>query len=118
MQAIARIVPTGKAVVALAALTFSAGVGGMAISFLYLASGHPLDVLAGAAGFVAGSILAAAGLVSISVPWPVPLTGEPTAAADNGLAVLDPPLAVDRWLAYFQSNRLNRPEPDWNAPRT
>jgi len=45
----------------LAMLTFCAGVVGMVISFVFLASASALDVLAGAAGFVAGSILAAAG---------------------------------------------------------
>jgi hypothetical protein len=100
-----------KPVFAVAALTFAAGVGGMAISFLFLASAHPLDVLAGAAGFVAGAILAAGGLVAIALR-PTPLAGE---AAD---ATLDPPLAVGRWLAHFRRNHENRPEPEWNAPVT
>ena len=47
MHAIVRALPVGRPVVVLAALTLGAGVGGMAISFLYLASAHPLDVLAG-----------------------------------------------------------------------
>ena len=111
MQTAAPVRPTRKPVFALAALTFAAGVGGMAISFLFLASAHPLDVLAGAAGFVAGAILAAGGLVAIALR-PTPLAGEAAGAA------LDPPLAVGRWLAHFRRNRENRPEPEWNAPVT
>jgi hypothetical protein len=53
-------------IVPLASITLLAGVGGMAISFLFLASGSELDVIAGGVGFVAGAILAAAGLVSLS----------------------------------------------------
>jgi hypothetical protein len=111
MQSVARVLSARKPVFAVAALTFAAGVGGMAISFLFLASANPLDVLAGAAGFVAGAILAAGGLVAIALR-PTPLTGE---AAD---AALDPPLAVGRWLAHFRRNRENRPEPEWKAPIT
>ncbi len=99
----------------LAALTFVAGVSGMAVSYLYLASADHLDVIAGAAGFVAGSVLVAAGLISISVQRPV-LRSPEQATAGDGAAVLEPPVAIDRWLAHFRRNREKRAEPDWNAP--
>jgi hypothetical protein len=54
----------------LAVLTLAVGVGSMAVSFLYLASAHPLDVLAGAAGFVAGAILVAGGVISLALGAP------------------------------------------------
>src|SRR5208283_5444814 len=111
MSSIAKAFPVGKPVLALAAIMFAAGVGGMAISFLFLASAHPLDVTAGAAGFIAGSILAAGGLVAIALQWPLPAVGEESGAEE-------PPLAVGRWLAHFRSNRENRPEPNWTAPLT
>jgi hypothetical protein len=116
MQAIAKILLARKPVFTLAALTFLAGVGGMAMSFLFLSSDHHLDVMAGAAGFIAGAILAAGGLISISVQRPTLLAGEQTAS--NNLAAFGPPLAVGRWLAHFRCNRENRPEPDWCAPVT
>jgi hypothetical protein len=104
--------PSRRWVHLLAALTFAAGAGGMAVSFFFLASSHPLDVLAGAAGFVAGSVLAAAGLLSLAVltrSLPAPEVAEAPAAA---------PVALDRWLAHFARNREDRPEPDWAAPIT
>jgi hypothetical protein len=52
--------------VPLTALTSLAGAAGMVCSFVYLASTNQLDVLAGAAGFVAGAILVAGGLISLS----------------------------------------------------
>jgi hypothetical protein len=85
----------------------------MAISFPFLASAHRLDVLAGAAGFVAGSILAAAGLVSLAL-----LVHAPEAGEAGTLPASDSPLAVRRWLAHFHRNRANRAEPDWHAPVT
>jgi hypothetical protein len=118
MVAIARFLDARGWVVTLASLTFVAGVGGMAISFLFLASNHPLDVTAGAAGFVAGSVLVAAGLISISLQRPRAPIDRPLAAATSGVEVLDPPLDVARWMAHFQSNREHRPEPDWTAPIT
>ena len=53
MSLTVRALPAGRAVFLLAALTFAAGVAGMVLSYQYLASDHPLDVQAGAAGFVA-----------------------------------------------------------------
>jgi hypothetical protein len=118
MFTVAKALPAGKPLFVLALLTFAAGVGGMAVSFLFLASMHQLDVLAGAAGFVAGSVLVAAGLISISAQRPVAPSGEPRAAAAGGLAEPESPLAVGRWITYFRQNKENRPEPSWNAPVT
>lgn len=111
MQAVTSVLPPRKPVYGIAVFTFAAGVGGMVISFLFLASAHQLDVIAGAAGFVAGAILVAGGLVANALR-PKPLVGE---AAD---AAIDPPLAVGRWLSHFRRNRENRPEPEWNGPVT
>jgi hypothetical protein len=90
----------------------------MAVSFLFLASIDHLDVLAGAAGFIAGSVLVGAGLIARSLERPAVsadcLTTPPTRAV--GLA--DPPLDVARWTAHFEANRKNRREPDWTAPIT
>src|SRR5262249_50246729 len=84
---------------------------GMAISFLFLASSDKLDVLAGTAGFVSGSVLVAAGLVSLS------LQQRPLVEA-SGLAKFDHPFDVGRWLDHFRCNQKNRPEPNWRAPIT
>jgi hypothetical protein len=81
----------------------------MLVSFLFLASGHPLNVLAGAAGFVAGSVLVAGGLVALVLRPPPAPAARPEPAR---------PLDVDRWLKHFRANRTNRPEPDWAAPVT
>jgi hypothetical protein len=44
-----------------------AGFAGMGASFLFLSSSVPNEVSAGAAGFVAGSVFLAAGLVSLTL---------------------------------------------------
>lgn len=113
MLALAKVLSPGKSIIVLARLTFVAGAGGMGISFLFLASAHQLDVMAGAAGFIAGAILAAAGLISLSAL--APMAKEKSADRSAGL---DPPWPVGRWLAHFRANRENRPEPEWNAPLT
>lgn len=118
MQAIDKSLSSVKLLLLLAVLTLVAGAGGMAISFLFLASGHVLEVLAGAAGFIAGSILAAAGLLSITLLSRLPASWEKQPAALNPVKASAPPLDIGRWLAHFQRNRANRPEPDWNAPIT
>jgi len=112
------IMAVAKSFFVLPALTFLAGVGGMAMSFWFLASAHPLDVFAGAAGFIAGAILAAGGLVSIAVGRRLPAADETAAAASKGLLTFARPPVIQRWLAHFRRNRENRPEPDWNAPLT
>jgi hypothetical protein len=111
MHAMTRLLSARGTIVPLAWLILVAGASGMAVSFLYLASNHPLDVTAGLAGFIAGSVLVAAGLVSLAVQGPAP--------AESPIPeVLDPPLDVPRWLAHFQANQANRPEPNWAAPLT
>src|SRR5262245_37472905 len=112
MPVLARVWPGEKWLRSLAALTFTVGAFGMAISFLFLASAHHLDVLAGGAGFLAGSILVAAGLVSLS------LQKTARTVAARGLPTFDHPLDVEYWVGRFRRNRENRPEPDWLAPVT
>jgi hypothetical protein len=51
----------------LAGLSMAAGVVGMAMSFLYLASASIADITAGTSGFVAAAILIGSGLISLSV---------------------------------------------------
>lgn len=115
MQAVARILPVKGAGYRLARLSLALGIFGMAASFSFLASAHPLDVMAGASGFIAGSILVAAGLVSISIEGLERL--HDSVAGANAL-ITKPPFAVGRWLAHFRRNHENRPEPGWCAPLT
>jgi hypothetical protein len=112
MHIVASLSPRKAPIAALAALTLAAGVGGMGISFLFLASSHYLDVTAGAAGFIAGSVLVAGGLISIAVQRPAAIVD-----VDRAVAPVDPPLDVARWTTHFESNRENRIEPNWSAPR-
>ena len=116
MIGIASLQPHRHGVYWLAAATFVFGAAGMAASFWFLASSHPLDVVAGAAGFVAGSLLASAGLVALSLTSGLAISEQPTPAIDAAPA--EPPVDVARWLAHFNRNQLNRPEPDWTAPIT
>lgn len=51
----------------LSTLAMLAGALGMAASFLFLASRSSDDVSAGSAGFVAGSVLAGCGLISLTI---------------------------------------------------
>jgi hypothetical protein len=118
MTTAAKVQSPGKAVLVLALITFLAGAAGMAVSFVFLASEHRLDVLAGAAGFIAGSVLAAAGLLSTAVLTRPAVAGDPAAPAVDPSLAFDSPAAVGRWLAHFRRNRANRPEPDWQAPVT
>jgi hypothetical protein len=80
------------------------GAAGMAISFVFLASAHPLDVVAGAAGFVAGAMMLAAGLVSLSL-----LSSR---ACDQAAPA---PFDPARWLQHFRRNQQQRVEPQWQA---
>jgi hypothetical protein len=112
MQTIERFLPSGKSIRLVAVLALFCGVAGMGMSFVYLASDSRLDVLAGAAGFIAGSILIAGGLVSSAM-----LARSATAVADAKTASDAPPLIdVQRWLGHFRRNRDHRPEPAWDAP--
>src|SRR5262245_61636214 len=56
-----------QALVAATVLGVVAGTLGMAASFCFLCSRQQLDVIAGAAGFVAGAILCAGGLIAMTV---------------------------------------------------
>jgi hypothetical protein len=102
-------------IVLLAALMLSAGAGGMAVSYVYLASPSRLDVLAGAAGFIAGSILVASGRRRLALGVPAAVGSDPTVLAD-ALGFMQRGV-VDRWLAHFRRNQRNRTEPDWGAPQ-
>jgi hypothetical protein len=98
-------------------MALAAGTLGMAISFAFLASRHHLDVIAGAAGFVAGAILTASGLLSFAIV-------ARASAADLTLLDRSPPaeavpsVSLPRWVIHFMRNRENRAEPDWHAPIT
>jgi hypothetical protein len=50
----------------LSVLSILAGTAGMVASFVFLSLSNMADITAGASGFVAGSILIGAGLVSLS----------------------------------------------------
>lgn len=100
----------------LALLTFAAGLLGMAISFVFLASSDPRDVVAGAAGFVGGALLAAAALCSVAVLTPATTTD--TGHVQPSAASLACDVPLERWIAHFTRNRENRPEPAWDAPLT
>jgi hypothetical protein len=51
----------------LAGLSILAGLLGMPMSFLYLASASMADITAGTSGFVAGAILIGSGIISLSL---------------------------------------------------
>jgi hypothetical protein len=106
----ARFVNTGETppsptyhVVALSVLTLAAGVGGMVVSFLFLASQNHLDVIAGAVGFVAGAILVAAGLLSLTVQRRSPSTSQAAIRITACLVgILPPAVAILAWpVLYF-----------------
>ena len=90
-------------IVVLSALTFISGVGGMAISFLFLASRNYLDVIAGTVGFLAGAVLVAAGLLSLTVQCRSPLASQSAIQVAGCLVGFLPPLvAVLAWpVLYF-----------------
>lgn len=107
----AAIHPAARSVQFVSALTFAAGVAGMAVSYVYLESNHTRDVLAGAAGFISGALFISGGLVAFAfvsrsnLSLPVPVDCDPA-----------PALNVHRWLAHFAKNQEHRPEPAWDAP--
>jgi hypothetical protein len=89
-------------VVALATLALLAGVGGMAVSFIFLASRSHLDFIAGAIGFISGSVLVAAGLLSLAILSRSPSASHAakhTAGALTGL--LPPGVAALGWPTFF-----------------
>ena len=48
-------------------VSIGAGVAGMLLSFIYLASASMADITAGTSGFIAGSVLIGSGLISASL---------------------------------------------------
>lgn len=58
---------TAKVCLLAASLSILVGGGGMVLSFVYLASGSMADITAGAAGFIASSILIGCGLISATL---------------------------------------------------
>jgi hypothetical protein len=57
---------TSQTVRGISILAMLCGAAGMPASFQFLSSMHTLDVMAGAAGFVAGAMLISAGLLSLA----------------------------------------------------
>src|SRR5262245_52114709 len=94
METTEREQTSGKPVMVLALLALGAGAAGMVLSFWFLASRHPLDVLAGAAGLVAGSVLLGAGLLALAVLSRSPGTSELLARALRCFQLLGPPLVA------------------------
>jgi len=90
-------------VVTLSSLALLAGVGGMVVSFSFLASPGYLDVIAGAVGFFAGVVLAAAGLLSLAVLSRSPATSRAAVhAAGSLVGFLPPVVAALGWpVLYF-----------------
>jgi hypothetical protein len=115
MHAVAKLLPA-QPLRTITMLTFLAGAAGMVVSFVFLSSDHPLDVTAGAAGFVAGSVLVAAGLIALSLQQRLAIADHPAALPVVSGVDPEPPLDVARWVAHFQANHENRPEPAWTAP--
>ena len=56
-----------KSCLAGGALSICVGAAGMVLSFVYLASASTADIVAGTSGFVAGSVLIGAGLVTCAI---------------------------------------------------
>ena len=106
---------TDKPVLALSCFIFAAGVIGMAISFVFLASTDSLDVIAGSAGFVAGSIFIATGIVTVAIVSR-PSAGVKAIDTSRPAMPFAPAPVVDRWIEHFRRNRENRAEPPWDAP--
>jgi len=89
-------------VVTLATLALLAGAGGMAVSFLFLASPSHLDVIAGAVGFISGTALVAAGLLSLAIQSRSPATSQAaTHAAGCLTALLPPAVAALGWPTLY-----------------
>jgi hypothetical protein len=118
MYAVQQVRPLPRSLFHLAALTYLTGAAGMVASFFYLASSSRLDVAAGAAGFVAGSVLAAAGLLSMTSLLRVPAGLAPVDATVSSRPGYAPAAVMERWLTHYRRNRENRPEPNWTAPIT
>lgn len=63
-------------VVTISVWTLFAGAGGMLVSFAFLVGGGSVDLIAGGAGFMAGAVLVAAGVISLAVLSRSPATSE------------------------------------------
>lgn len=118
MDAVTKVPARRTPVHLLSELMFLAGAAGMVFSFAFLGAADPRDVVAGGSGFVAGAVLAAGGLISMTllIRPAVRLPQAPSIALPAPAAEL--PMDVDRWLDHFRRNRENRPEPEWSAPIT
>jgi hypothetical protein len=114
MSTCVKIRPATRSVQLLSVSTFATGICGMAMSYVFLSSNHHLDVLAGAAGFVAGSIFVSGSLVAIAFLTRTPKCEGPQETCSAPAPV--PAVNFHRWLAHFTKNRECRPEPAWNAP--
>jgi hypothetical protein len=75
----------------------------MAVSFLYLGSRNYLDVIAGAVGFLAGTILAGAGVLALAVQSRSPSSSLAAVRVTHCLvAFLPPAAAILAWpVLYF-----------------
>jgi hypothetical protein len=96
--------PSGsaRALAALSGLCLPAGAGGMAVSFLFLAAPSLQDTIAGAAGFVAGAVLLAGGIVGLALVHQEGAPCDPAASALNALwALLPPAVAAAGWPALY-----------------
>jgi hypothetical protein len=88
--------------VTLATLTLLAGAGGMAISFLFLVSNNPLDVISGAVGFLAGVVMVAAGVLSLAIQSRSPATSRAaTHAVGCVVGFLPPAVAALGWPTLY-----------------
>lgn len=94
--------PSAAPVVAISSLTLLSGAGGMAISFSFLASPDYLDVIAGAVGFVAGSIFVVAGVISLALQSRSPTTSQIAVHAAGCLVgFLPPTIAALGWPTLY-----------------
>ncbi len=118
MDAVNAVPLLKRRMLVIAFLVAAAGVAGMGISYIYLASSHPLDVTAGGAGFVAGSILISAGVLSATWLSAQSITVPDQIRQRTHYAAFARAAFVNRWRAHFHENKLNRAEPKWEAPIT
>jgi len=51
----------------LGSLCVAAGAAGMITSFIYMSSPNPVDLFAGATGFLAGAVLIAGGVIALAL---------------------------------------------------
>jgi hypothetical protein len=93
---------SGNLIACLGSSLIVLGTGGMAAGFLFLCSQHALDVTAGAAGFLAGTVFVAAGVVTLAVLSQSPVTRVAAAHAVGCLwGFLPPAVAILSWPALY-----------------